>query len=186
MKIVLASASPRRKELMQTAGLEFETQIADVDESVPRGTLPEDAVKLTAEKKALKIARVRPNDAVIGADTIVVVDGDILGKPADTADAIAMLTRLSGREHTVITGVHIVCGGKKITFAEKTRVKFFALEKDEIVRYVNSGEPMDKAGAYGIQGLGCVLVERIEGDYFNVMGLPIARTVRALRELNAL
>lgn len=181
MKIVLASASPRRKELMKKVGLKFETMVADVDETVPEGVSPIDSAMLIAQKKALKVSALRPDDAVVGADTIVVIDGDILGKPGTEDDAIAMLTRLSGKEHTVITGVCIARGNEKITFAETTRVKFYALTKAEIEDYVKTGEPMDKAGAYGVQGLGCVLVERIDGDYFNVMGLPIASVVRAMK-----
>lgn len=180
-KIILASASPRRKELLETAGAEFEIIVADVDETVPEGTKPEDAAVMTAEKKALAVAENHKDSIVIGADTIVVADGRILGKPADKADACRMLSVLSGVEHKVITGVCLACEDKKITFAQVSKVKFYDLTDEEINAYVETGEPMDKAGAYGIQGKGCVLVEKIEGDYFNIVGLPVARVMKELR-----
>ena len=182
-KIILASASPRRKELLETAGAEFEIIVADVDETVPEGTLPEDAAVMTAEKKAVAVAENHRNSIVIGADTIVVAGGKILGKPADKADACRMLSMLSGIEHQVITGVCLACADKKITFAQVSKVKFYDLTDDEINTYVETGEPMDKAGAYGIQGKGCVLVEKIEGDYFNIVGLPVARVMKELNKL---
>ena len=180
-KIILASASPRRKELLETAGAEFEIIVADVDETVPEGTKSEDAAVMTAEKKALAVAENHKDSIVIGADTIVVADGRILGKPADKADACRMLSVLSGVEHKVITGVCLACEDKKITFAQVSKVKFYDLTDEEINAYVETGEPMDKAGAYGIQGKGCVLVEKIEGDYFNIVGLPVARVMKELR-----
>ena len=182
-KIILASASPRRKELLETAGAEFEIIVADVDESVPEGTKPGDAAVMTAEKKAVAVAENHKDSIVIGADTIVVAEGKILGKPADKDDAYRMLTMLSGVEHKVITGVCLACGDKKITFAQESKVKFYDLTADEINAYVETGEPMDKAGAYGIQGRGCVLVEKIEGDYFNIVGLPVARVMKELNKL---
>ena len=182
-KIILASASPRRKELLETAGAEFEIIVADVDESVPEGTKPEDAAIMTAEKKALAVAESHKDSVVIGADTIVVAGEKILGKPTDKADARRMLSMLSGVEHKVITGVCLACGDKKITFAQVSKVKFYDLTDDEINAYVETGEPMDKAGAYGIQGKGCVLVEKIEGDYFNIVGLPVARVMKELNKL---
>lgn len=182
-KIILASASPRRKELLETAGAEFEICVADVDESIPEGTLPEDAAKMTAEKKALAVAERNENAIVIGADTIVVAGDKILGKPKDKADACAMLSMLSGVEHSVITGVCIACGEHKTTFAQVSKVKFYDLTQSEIEAYVETGEPMDKAGAYGIQGKGCVLVEKIEGDYFNIVGLPVARVMREIGKI---
>jgi len=174
MKIVLASSSPRRKELLQTAGINFEIDVEGVDE-VPQGDTP--------EEKVCSIAARRFDDCVIGADTVVSVDGDILGKPHDREDAENMLRRLSGREHTVYTGVCISAHGKETVFSEATKVKFFELTDKEIADYVLSGEPMDKAGAYGIQGLGCTLVEGIGGDYFNVVGLPVARVVREIKKI---
>lgn len=182
-KIILASASPRRKELLETAGAEFEIIVADVDESVPEGTKPEDAAIMTAEKKALAVAESHKDSVVIGADTIVVAGEKILGKPTDKADACRMLSMLSGVEHKVITGVCLACEDKKITFAQVSKVKFYDLTDDEINAYVETGEPMDKAGAYGIQGKGCVLVEKIEGDYFNIVGLPVARVMKELNKL---
>ncbi len=182
MKIVLASSSPRRKELLETAGIDFEIDVQGVDE-IPLGNTPEEKVCSIAEQKCTPVATRRADDCVIGADTVVSVDGDILGKPKDEADAKAMLRRLSGREHTVYTGVCIIKGNKKTVFSEATKVRFFALTDSEIDAYVISGEPMDKAGAYGIQGLGCTLVEGISGDYFNVVGLPVAKTVRAIKEM---
>lgn len=180
-KIILASASPRRKELLTTAGVEFEVLVSEADETVPEGTAPKDAAIMTAEKKALAVAENSRDSVVIGADTIVVIDGKILGKPKDEADAADMLRTLSGREHDVITGVCITDGEKTEKFAQVSRVRFYALIEDEITAYVATKEPMDKAGSYGIQGRGCVLVESIEGDYFNIVGLPVAATVRALK-----
>ena len=182
-KIILASASPRRKELLETAGADFEICVADVAESIPEGTLPADAAQMTARKKAIAVAQSHRDSIVIGADTIVVAGDRILGKPKDKADAVAMLTMLSGDEHQVITGVCLVCGDKEITFAQVSKVKFYELTQAEIEAYVETGEPMDKAGAYGIQGGGCVLVEKIEGDYFNIVGLPVARVMREISKL---
>lgn len=182
MKIVLASSSPRRRELLETAGLEFEVDVEGVEERAV-GATPEEKVCSIAAQKCGPVSRRRPGDCVIGADTVVSIDGDILGKPKSREDAKAMLRRLSGREHAVYTGVCIMCGGKQKIFSEKTKVKFFELTDGEIEAYVESGEPMDKAGAYGIQGLGCTLVEGVCGDYFNVVGLPVARTVREIRKI---
>lgn len=181
-KIILASASPRRKELLTTAGVEFEVLVSDADETIPVGTPPVDAAMLTAEKKAFAVAEKCDNCVVIGADTIVVLDGRILGKPNDEADAKAMLRFLSGREHEVITGVCLTDGVKTEKFAQVSKVRFYELTDEEIAAYVATKEPMDKAGAYGIQGKGCVLVEGIEGDYFNIVGLPVAATVRAIKD----
>ena len=182
-KIILASASPRRKELLETAGLEFEICVSDADESVPGGTLPVDAAKMTATKKALAVAESHKDDIVIGADTIVVAGGKILGKPKNEANAEAMLTMLSGIEHEVITGVCLASGEEIISFAQISKVKFYDLSAEEIRAYVATKEPMDKAGAYGIQGKGCTLVEKIEGDYFNIVGLPVARVAREINKL---
>lgn len=182
-KIILASSSPRRRELLQTAGLEFEIDVKEVDESIPEGTLPAEAAKITAAKKAAAVAGTHKNDIVIGADTIVVAGGKILGKPKDEADAEAMLKMLSGIEHEVITGVCILCGETSQSFAQISKVKFYDLTDDEIKSYVATREPMDKAGAYGIQGRGCTLVERIEGDYFNIVGLPVAEVYRRINKL---
>lgn len=181
-KIILASASPRRRELLATAGLDFEIIVADVDESVPEGTPPEKAAEMTAAKKALAVAESHPDDIVLGADTIVVADGKVLGKPHTKENAVKMLTMLSGREHLVITGVCVTCEGQTEIYHKTSKVRFYELTPDEIEKYADSGEPLDKAGAYGIQGLGCTLVESIEGDYFNIVGLPVASVVRLIRK----
>lgn len=185
-RIILASASPRRKELLENADISFEIIVADVDETIPEGTAPCDAAKLTASKKAQAVSVLHPEAVVIGADTIVVADGKILGKPKNEADAKAMLRMLSGKEHLVITGVCLANGGNKTVFEKTSKVRFYELSDEEIEAYVATKEPMDKAGAYGIQGKGCVLVESIDGDYFNIVGLPVAATVRELKKLNAI
>ena len=182
MKIVLASSSPRRKELLQTAGIDFEIDVEGVDE-VPQGDTPEEKVCSIAAQKCRPVAARRPNDCVIGADTVVSVDGDILGKPHDRQDAENMLRRLSGREHDVYTGVTVMKDGGIHCGAERTSVRFRALTPGEIAAYVATGEPMDKAGAYGAQGRGSLFVEGITGDFFNVMGLPLCRLGRMLNEI---
>lgn len=180
-KIILASASPRRRELLTTADVEFEVVVSDADETVPEGTAPKEAAMMTAEKKALAVCGICPDSVVIGADTIVVAENRILGKPKDEADAVAVLRFLSGKEHEVITGVCITDGNRTERFAQVSKVRFYELTDEEIAAYVATKEPMDKAGSYGIQGRGCVLVESIKGDYFNIVGLPVAATVRALK-----
>lgn len=182
MSLVLASASPRRKEIMQTAGLAFSVFVSDTDETLPEGISAFDAVTELSFRKALAVAKTHPDDTVIGADTVVTLDGKILGKPTDPEDAKNMLRTLSGRTHKVFTGVCIVKNGKANKFFEETDVTFFELSEKEIGDYVASLEPMDKAGAYGIQGRGCTLVKEIKGDYFNVVGLPVARLVRELKK----
>lgn len=169
--IVLASVSPRRRELLQLLGLRFDVAPADVDETWRNGEPPAAHAERLAREKAA--ARARPGALAIGADTIVVVDGDILGKPRDADDAAAMLRRLAGREHEVFTGVAVAYQGRAAAGAARTLVRFRLLDDTAIRDYVATGEPMDKAGAYGIQGYGAVLVERIEGDYFTVMGLGL-------------
>lgn len=181
--IVLASSSPRRIELLNTAGLDFQVCPAQGEEYLDPALLPEEAAVEVARAKALEIAARYPEDCVIGADTIVVAGGEILGKPKDKAHAAEMLRALSGRTHVVLTGVCLLKGGEERCFCQSTEVEFYPLTDDEIDAYVDSGEPMDKAGAYGIQGLGCVLVKGIRGDYFNVMGFPVARVVREIRNL---
>lgn len=180
--IILASGSPRRKELMNLAGLYFEIITADVDETLPNNIKPCDAVKMLSLKKAQAIAATNQDKIVIGADTVVAFDDRILGKPNDKSDAFNMLKALSGNIHKVYTGVAIICKEKIISFFEETEVEFYPLSDDEIRSYIETGEPMDKAGAYGIQGKGCVLVKKINGDYSNVVGLPISRLVRELNE----
>lgn len=184
--LVLASASPRRQELLRSAGFSFTVQAADIDEAPLAGESPRDCAERLAREKALAVSRTRPHDVVLGADTIVVVDEAILGKPVDAADAARMLRLLSGRVHSVITGVCVVGGGPSQglkTASETTLVTMSGLSDEEIRGYVATGEPMDKAGAYAIQGTAARWIPRIEGDYSNVVGLPVARVYGMLREL---
>ena len=180
--IILASASPRRSELMTLAGFRFDVICADIDEIVPEKALPQEVVMSLALQKAQAVAKDHRKSAVVGSDTVVALDGKILGKPRSEKEAAEMLRSLSGRIHKVYTGVAIVCGEKVTSFFEETEVEFFPLTDPEILDYVATGEPMDKAGAYGIQGRGAVLVKRINGDYFNVMGLPISKVYRELKD----
>lgn len=181
-KIILASASPRRKELLTLAGVDFTVDVADADESLEDGISPDEAVKKLAEIKAKAVFEKHPESIVIGADTVVAVDGKILGKPKNYDEASEMLNTLSGKKHFVFTGVCIVSKEKTTVFCQKTAVEFYPLSQSEIDDYIESGDCFDKAGGYGIQTNGCVLVKGIEGDYFNVVGLPVAETVRALKE----
>ncbi len=174
MKIVLASKSPRRSEILKNAGIDFTVRVADADETIPDGTKPQDAVVFLAARKAMAVERAE-DELVLGADTVVVLDNKVLGKPKDREDAYNMLRSLSGRVHSVFTGVCAIGNGVSITFAEETKVEFLPLTDKEIFNYIDSNEPYDKAGAYGIQGLASKFVRGIEGDYFNVVGLPISR-----------
>lgn len=179
--IVLASGSPRRSEILTNAGMAFVRMVpANVDETPLSGELPRDYVERLARDKAESV-NAKEGQVVLGADTTVVVDGTILGKPSSPADAARMLRLLSGRSHDVITGICLRSARGQIVDAAITGVWFAALSDDEIEAYVASGEPMDKAGAYGIQGLASKFVERIDGCYFNVMGLPIALVRKHLR-----
>ena len=173
MKLVLASKSPRRSEILKNAGIEFTVRTADADETIPEGTKPEDAVVFLAARKAMAVSREK-DELVLGADTIVVLDDKILGKPKDKDDAFNMIKSLSGRVHSVFTGVCAIGDGFSMTFAEETRVEFYNLTDDEINTYINTDEPYDKAGAYGIQGLASKFISGIQGDYFNVVGLPMS------------
>jgi septum formation protein len=179
--LVLASQSPRRREILRQAGIPFTVRAADVDESVLAGESPAAYVQRLATAKAYAIEAAE-GEMVLGADTTVVIDGEILAKPEDAADARRMLAQLSGRRHEVLTGICVRRGAASICDCVTTSVEFAALTDAEIEEYVASGEPMDKAGAYAIQGLASKFVERIEGDYFNVMGLPVALVYRHLRE----
>ena len=181
-KIILASASPRRKELMELAGYDFEVICADIVEVVPEEAMPQEVVMSLALQKAQAVAAEHKKAVVIGSDTVVALDGKILGKPHSEQEACEMLRSLSGRTHKVFTGVAIVCGGKVKNFFDETDVEFYSLGDDEIKKYVATGEPTDKAGAYGIQGKGSVLVKRINGDFFSVMGLPIAKLYREMSD----
>lgn len=174
--IILASQSPRRRELLKRITENFEIKVSDVDESLPDGITPEEAVNYLSYIKAEPFRS--DGDIVIGADTVVAIDNTILGKPADESDARRMLKMLSGRTHSVFTGVTVLNGEDRDTFSVETRVTFHELSQDDIDRYISTGEPMDKAGAYGIQGCGALLVKCINGDYFNVVGLPISELNR--------
>jgi septum formation protein len=173
--IVLASQSPRRAELIARLGLEFDVQPADIDERYRPGETPPEHAERLAREKAEKVAATHPHALVVGSDTIVVIDGDVLGKPRDRAQAVEMLTRLSGRDHEVCTGVAVAMNGRVESGLERVRVRFRTLDRAACEAYAATGEPMDKAGAYGIQGFGSAIVESIEGDYFAVMGLPVVR-----------
>jgi septum formation protein len=191
--LVLASASPRRQELLRNAGIPFIVQSTDIPEVPYEGEVPRSFAERMASEKALAVFRQRPDDFVLGADTIVVVGSLILGKPRDAADAVRMLRVLSGRTHQVTTGVCLVGPqlgtenrkpetGFEDVRAETTLVTMDALSNDDIRSYISTGEPMDKAGAYAIQGRASRWVSRIEGDYFNVVGLPVSLVYKMLRE----
>jgi septum formation protein len=180
--LVLASASPRRQELLRNAGITFDVQPADIPEDTLPGETAKECAERLAREKALAVACQRPHDFVLGADTVVVVDGQLLGKPCDAADAARMLCLLSGREHRVITGVCLVVSGQSSVASETTLVTVSEITDKEIADYVASGEPMDKAGAYAIQGIASRWIPRIEGDYSNVVGLPVAAVWRMLRQ----
>ena len=178
--LILASGSPRRRELLSLITDEFEVLVSGCEEFVPEGTPAEKVPAILAEQKALAVAKLRPEDTVIGSDTVVVLNGEIFGKPKDKEHARAMLKALSGKKHFVYTGVAVAEKGEVRSFVQKTEVEFYELSNETIEKYIESLEPMDKAGSYGIQGKGSVLVKGIVGDYFNVMGLPVAETARFL------
>ena len=180
LNLVLASGSPRRLELLQAAGFDFTVRVADVDETVLPNELPSDYVARLSREKALAVAAC--GELVLGADTTVVVGNEIIGKPVDDRDAERMLRLLSGAWHEVLTGVSLVNNGQVSSEVAVTRVKFARLSDEEIAWYVASGEPMDKAGAYGIQGYASRFVERIEGSYSNVVGLPVQMVYRMIEE----
>lgn len=180
-RVILASGSPRRKELLTLIVPEFDVIPSDIDETASGS--PEQQVEKLAADKAADIARRFPDAVVIGADTLVTVGGRVLGKPRDAEDAAAMLRLLSGRDHIVYTGVAVESGGVMHTAVESTRVIFSSMTDDEIREYISTGEPMDKAGAYGIQGYGGKYITGIEGCFFNVMGLPLNRLYNLLKSL---
>jgi septum formation protein len=182
-RVVLASASPRRRQLLNLIGIAHEVRPANIDETMRVRETPRRHAERLAREKASAIAKRDPDLITIGADTIVVVNRKVLGKPRDGADAARMLALLSGREHVVTTAVAVSRGKKLRSAVEEVRVRFRRLRGDEIEAYIATGEPMDKAGAYGIQGYGATIVERIEGDYFAVMGLPIVRLIGLLRDV---
>lgn len=183
MRILLASASPRRRELLEMLGVKDLVIIpANTDETVT-GLSPEETVRAIALEKARAVAgSAAASDIIIAADTLVYLNGGALGKPGDASDAALMLRGLSGNRHTVYTGVALIHDGRELTFFERTDVYFRALSDEEIAAYIRTGEPMDKAGAYGAQGRGAAFIERIEGDFFNVVGLPLCRLALELRE----
>lgn len=182
--LVLASQSPRRAQLLRSLRLSFDIAPADVDESQLPGEASTAHAERLACEKALTVARLRPDALVVGSDTVVVIDGVVLGKPRDAAHAVEMLMQLQGRAHTVETGVAVAYdGARAVSAVERVRVVFRAFDEETAADYVATGEPMDKAGAYGIQGFGATLVERIEGDFFAVMGLPVVRMFALLERL---
>ncbi len=183
MTIILASASPRRQELLRQVGCEFTVMLSHIVEDNNLDVLPQELAVLHAKEKALDVAaRAHANDVVIGADTIVVLNGRVYGKPVDKKDARNILTALAGKEHQVMTGIAVVKAGKLWTDVVITKVKIGKLEPVEIESYLATGEPMDKAGAYGIQGIGALLVEDIQGCYTNVVGLPLKKTAELLKK----
>ena len=183
LRVILASSSPRRRQLLDLVGITHEVKPSDIDESLIVGELPEQYAERLAREKVAVIAGSAPDALVIGADTIVVIDDMVLGKPQDVSEAESMLRRLSGRSHTVMTAVAATHNGHVASGVEIVDVTFLPLSDNEISRYVATGEPMDKAGAYGIQGYGATIVRRIDGDYFAVMGLSLVRLVALLREI---
>ena len=180
MNVILASQSPRRRELLGLTGLDFTVRVADIDETMDPAAAPFDEVARVSREKALAVAR-EPEDVVIAADTIVVCEGRVLGKPRDEADAFRILSLLSGREHQVMTGMTVLRGDEIITHTEVTQIRFRELHPDEIRAYIATGEPMDKAGAYGIQGGAALFCTDMVGDYYNVMGLPVCALSVILR-----
>jgi len=180
MQLILASASPRRKELLGLFHIPFSIRVADIDETMDNTKTPFDEVARVSRLKALAVER-QKDDVVIAADTIVVCEGRVLGKPHSEAEAVEMLQLLSGRDHQVMTGCTVLKGDRAETFTEVTDLHFRDLSQKEIENYVASGEPMDKAGSYGIQGGAALFCERMVGDYYNVMGLPVCRLSQVLK-----
>ncbi len=182
MHLILASASPRRKELLGLFGIPFTVRVADIDETMDPAKPPFEEVARVSRAKAMAVPR-EAGEILIAADTIVVCEGRVLGKPRDEEEAAAMLRLLSGRDHQVMTGCTVLAGGKCESFTEVTDLHFRSLGEKEIARYIASGEPMDKAGAYGIQGGAALFCQRMRGDYYNVMGLPVCRLYETLRAM---
>ena len=182
-KLILASASPSRKMLLEQAGLDFEVVVSGVDETVPPDYTPAQTVEALAQRKGQAVQALRPEAPIIAADSVVSIDGLILGKPKDGEAAKATLRRLSGRTHELITGVCLLINGRMDLFHQVTQVTFYPLTEEEIAEYVALGESRGRAGAYGIEGIGVVLVQSIQGDYPNIVGLPVAETIRRLHKL---
>lgn len=184
-ELVLASSSPSRKMLLEQAGLTFEVVVSGVDETVPPDYTPAQTVETLARRKGEAVLPLRPEKPIIAADSVMSIDGLILGKPKDDEAAKDTLRRLSGRTHEIFTGVCLLANGKRDVFHRSTQVKFYPLAEEEIAEYVAMGESRGRAGAYGIEGIGVVLVESICGDYSNIVGLPVAETIRRLHRLLA-
>ena len=182
-KLILGSGSPRRAEILTSVGWEFEKRVADIDETPVDGETPEDYVVRLAREKAEAVARGHYRELVLGADTTVVIDNQIIGKPIDLDDALRMLGMLSGRWHEVLTGVAVTCGGVTRSGIQCTRVKFAAMSEDEVEFLATMGDPLDKAGAYAVQAQAALFIEGIEGDYWNVVGLPVRLVYQLWREL---
>ena len=182
MKLILASQSPRRKELLGLLGIPFEIQVSQADETMDPDGDPASQVMEVSRRKAMAV-RAEQEDVVIAADTIVVCENQVLGKPKGEEDAYRMLRLLSGRDHQVMTGMTVLHKGEAVVCTEVTDIRFRDLSDREIWNYIRTGEPMDKAGAYGIQGGAALFAERISGDYYNVMGLPVCRLSQILREI---
>ena len=182
-KLILASASPSRKMLLEQAGLDFEVVVSGVDETVPPDYTPAQTVEALAQRKGQAVQALRPEAPIIAADSVVSIDGLILGKPKDDEAAKATLRRLSGRTHELITGVCLLINSRMDLFHQVTRVTFYPLTEEEIAEYVALGESRGRAGAYGIEGIGVVLVQSIQGDYPDIVGLPVAETIRRLHKL---
>ena len=180
--LILASQSPRRKELLEKCGYPFSIIVADIDEAIDFSLSLEDAIQTLAYKKAEKVFTDHKEDVVIGSDTIVTINSQILGKPKDKNDAFNMLKSLSGKTHQVITGLAVITKDKVYKTVSVNDVTFYDLSDEEIYKYIETNEPMDKAGGYGIQGYGALLVQKICGDFYSVVGLPIAETARALEK----
>lgn len=183
LRLVLASQSPSRRMLLEKAGLSFEVIVSGVEEDVPAGTGPGQMVEILAARKGEAVFRQHPDRTVISADSVVVIDGLILGKPRDDQEAKETLRRLSGRIHQIYTGVCLLTGDKREVFHQVTDVTFYPLTQAEIDEYVGMGESRGRAGSYGIEGLGVTLVRSIRGDYSNIVGLPVAETIRRLIRL---
>ncbi|EEL49112.1 MULTISPECIES: Maf family protein [Bacillus cereus group] len=184
-KLILASGSPRRKELLELADVSFEIVVSEIEETIGAYSSPADIVMSLALQKASAVAENHDECVVLGADTIVTYESRILGKPTDEKEAKEMLQLLSGKTHEVYTGVALISKEKTVTFYERTEVTFWELTEEEIDAYIASKEPLDKAGSYGIQGKGSIFVQHIQGDYYSVVGLPIARLVRELKQFDS-
>lgn len=181
-RFIVASASPRRKELLSNLGFDFEVIPSDADETLPEDISASEAVEELSKRKAQSVFEENTDAVVLGCDTVVALDGKILGKPSDEKDAEEMLRTLSGRTHQVFSGVTIMDKTKSKTFVSVSDVEFYELSDEAVMSYIKTREPMDKAGAYGIQGIGGVLVKKISGDYYTIVGLPLAQSVRVLAD----